>query len=436
MSDAALGTAGFVLALFLVACGVPVAIATGVIGAVGFWWLNGWVGLNFVLGSVPFEAIFPYSFSVIPLFILMGVVMAHAGLSRALFDALNAAVGRLTGGLALASIGACAFFGAICGSSLATAATMGRVAIPEMERRGYNAGFAAATVAAGGTLGVLIPPSIILVIYGLLTQTSIGALFIAALVPGLIATALYAVAVLVAVRANPSFAPRGKAAADDGEARPSVGLDMAVVALLFVIVIGGIFTGLFSPTESAAVGAIGALLLAAFRKALTVRTLGMIISETASMSGMIFLLIIGAALFNYFLETTGIPQALIRVIEASGLSASAVIVLILIFYLILGCFLDSMSMILLTVPFIGPLAVQFGFDMVWFGVIIVVVAEIGLITPPVGMNLFVVQAVAPSANQRAVLRGIVPFIAADLVRLVLLASFPALTLWLPGFLNH
>ncbi len=434
MSDAALGAGGFVLALFLVACGVPVAIATGAVGAVGFWWLNGWTGLNFVLGSVPFEAIFPYSFSVIPLFIMMGVVMAHAGLSRALFDALNAAVGRLNGGLALASIGACAFFGAICGSSLATAATMGRVAIPEMERRGYNAGFAAATVAAGGTLGVLIPPSIILVIYGLLTQTSIGALFIAALVPGVLATLLYAGAVMIAVRSNPRFAPRMKPG-EAADTQGGFGLDMVLVALLFVVVIGGIFTGLFSPTESAAVGAVGALLLAGFRKALSRRTLMTIISETASMSGMIFLLIIGAALFNYFLETTGIPQALISIIEASGLSAAAVIVLILIFYLILGCFLDSMSMILLTVPFLGPLAVQFGFDMVWFGIIIVVVAEIGLITPPVGMNLFVVQAVAPSASQKAVLRGIAPFIAADIIRLALLATFPILTLWLPGFLK-
>lgn len=430
MSDAFLGLVGFVAALGLIALGMPVAIAMGTVGVIGYWWLNGWMGAAYILGSSPFESIFPYSFSVIPLFVMMGVFASHAGLSRSLFNAINSFIGHRRGGLAVTTVGASAFFGAICGSSLATVATIGRVALPEMKRAGYDDSLSTSTVAAGGTLGVLIPPSVLLVIYGLLTQSSIGQLFIAALIPGLIGAALYALAIVVRVQLNPGLAPR--AARMDWSSRiRSLGQIWPVV-LLFATVIGGIYLGWFTPTEAAAVGAVGAFLLALASGRLNRRALRESVSETAALTGMIFFILIGAALFNSFLENTGLPQLLIGLIEASGLSPLAVMVLILAFYVILGCFMDSMSMILLTVPLLAPVALQLDYSLIWFGIVVVTVAEIGLITPPIGMNLFVVQAAARGVATSTVVRGILPFILADLLRLALLVAFPVLVLWLPG----
>ena len=430
MSSALLGFFGFVLALALIAFGFPVAIAMGIVGVGGFWLLNGWTGAAFVLGSSPFEAIFPYSLSVVPLFVMMGVFAARAGLSRSLFDMVNGFLGHIRGGLAVTAVGACALFGAICGSSLATVATMGRVAIPEMKRHGYDDTLSSASIAAAGTLGVLIPPSILLVIYGILTQTSIGQLFIGAIIPGILGTILYGVAIIIRVRLAPELAPPTPRAS--WAARfASLGRVWGVI-LLFALVIGGIYLGWFSPTEAAAVGAVGAFVLALLSGELDRPALWDAVRETAGLTGMIFFILIGASLFNYFLETTGLPSGLIRLIEESGLSPTAVLILIMLFYIVLGCFMDSMSMILLTVPFLAPVAQTLGYDMVWFGILIVTVAEIGLITPPIGMNLFVVQATMPGLTQRTVVRGIMPFILADFVRLILLAAIPALVLWLPS----
>jgi tripartite ATP-independent transporter DctM subunit len=343
---------------------------------------------------------------------------------------VNSFLGHVRGGLAVTAVGACAIFGAICGSSLATVATMGRVAIPEMNRRGYDGSLSSASIAAGGTLGVLIPPSILLVIFGILTQTSIGQLFIGAIIPGILGAILYGLAIIVRVKMNPDLAPPTP--------RATWGQRLAAVkriwgvALLFALVIGGIYVGWFSPTEAAAVGAVGAFVLALLSGELTRASIWEAMRETAALTGMIFFILIGASLFNYFLETTGLPSALIAGIEASGLSPTAVLILIMLFYIILGCFMDAMSMILLTVPFLAPVALSMGFDMVWFGILVVTVAEIGLITPPIGMNLFVVQATQPGLTQRMVVRGILPFIIADVVRLVILASIPALALWLPS----
>lgn len=430
MSSALLGFAGFVLALALIAFGFPVAVAMGVVGVGGFWLLNGWIGAGFILGSSPFEAIFPYSLSVVPLFVMMGVFAARAGLSRSLFDAVNGFLGHIRGGLAVTAVGACALFGAICGSSLATVATMGRVAMPEMKRHGYDDALSSASIAAGGTLGVLIPPSILLVIYGILTQTSIGQLFIGAIVPGILGAILYAVAIVIRVRMAPELAPPTPRA-DWATRIATLGRVWGVV-LLFALVIGGIYLGWFSPTEAAAVGAVGAFLLAVVSGELDRHALRGAVLETAELTGMIFFILIGASLFNYFLETTGLPSGLIGLIESSDLGPTEVLVLIMLFYVVLGCFMDSMSMILLTVPFLGPVALAMGYDMVWFGILIVTVAEIGLITPPIGMNLFVVQATQPGLTQRTVVRGILPFILADLVRLIILAAVPALALWLPS----
>lgn len=433
MSDGFLGLAGFVAALGLIALGMPVAIAMGIIGVLGYWWLNGWAGTAYILGSSPFESIFPYSFSVIPLFVMMGVFASHAGLSRSLFNAINSFVGHRRGGLAVTTVGACAFFGAICGSSLATVATIGRVALPEMKRAGYDDSLATATVAAGGTLGVLIPPSVLLVIYGLLTQSSIGQLFIAALIPGILGAVLYALAIVVRVRQRPDLAPSSPRTGWADRIR-YLGQIWPVV-VLFVTVIGGIYVGLFTPTEAAAVGAAGAFLLALSSGKLSARALRESVAETAALTGMIFFILIGAALFNFFLENTGLPQFLISQIEASGLSPLAVMVLILVFYLILGCFMDSMSMILLTVPLLAPVALQLDYSLIWFGIVVVTVAEIGLITPPIGMNLFVVQAATRGVSSGTVVRGILPFIVADVLRLVLLLAFPVLVLWLPGAMS-
>ncbi|QFU16100.1 TRAP transporter large permease [Microvirga thermotolerans] len=430
MNSALIGFLGFVVALALIAFGFPVAVAMAVVGVAGFWLLNGWTGAAFILGSSPFEAVFPYSLSVIPLFVMMGVFAARAGLSRSLFNVVNGFFGHIRGGLAVTAVGACALFGAICGSSLATVATMGRVAIPEMKRHGYSNSLSSAAIAAGGTLGVLIPPSILLVIYGILTQTSIGQLFIGAIIPGIVGTILYCIAIVVQVKLSPELAPPTPRA--DWATRFSTLGRVWGVVLLFGLVIGGIYFGLFSPTEAAAVGAVGAFVLAVLSGELDRAALRDAVRETASLTGMIFFILIGASLFNYFLETTGLPSGLIGLIQSSGLSPTAVLVLILVFYVVLGCFMDSMSMILLTVPFLAPVAQTLGYDMVWFGILIVTVAEIGLITPPVGMNLFVVQATMPGLTQRTVVSGILPFILADFVRLVILVSVPALTLWLPS----
>ncbi len=429
MTPSLLGALGFLGVLVLIAFGMPVAVAMGIVGAAGFWWMNGFAGLTFVLGSSPFEAVFPYSLSVVPLFVMMGVFASRAGLSRSLFEMVTSFLGHLRGGLAVTSVGACALFGAICGSSLATVATMGRVAIPEMRARGYSDSLSAASIAAGGTLGVLIPPSILLVIYGILTQTSIGQLFIAAIVPGILGTVLYGLAIVAKVTISPDLAPRTERLS--WKKRLTALRKVWNVLALFLLVIGGIYLGWFSPTEAAAVGAVGAFLLALISGAMDRETFWDAAKETAALTGMIFFILIGASLFNYFLETTGLPNALIDLIKASGLSATAVLFLILLFYIVLGCFMDSMSMILLTVPFIAPVAQQMGFDPVWFGIIVVTVAEIGLITPPIGMNLFVVQTTAPNLSQRLVIAGILPFILADVVRLILLVSFPLLVLWLP-----
>ncbi len=434
MTPPLLGLAGFALTLLLILLRVPVAVAMGLTGVAGFALLNGWFGAAFILGSAPFESVFPYGLSVVPLFVAMGVFAARAGLSQALYGAVNAFVGHWRGGLAMATVGACAFFGAICGSSLATAATMGQVALPEMRRHGYDDRLASAAIAAGGTLGVLIPPSILLVLYGLLTETSIGALFVGALIPGLVSTALYMAAVWVQTRRHPELGPAGPRFtwAQRGRAL----LRVWEVALLFALVIGGIYFGLFSPTEAAAVGAGGAVLFALLGRGGEGRggrreLLGAAL-ETARTTGMIFLILIGAGLFNYFIETSNLPQLLVGWVEGSGLPVFAVLLLVLLFYLVLGCFMDALSMILLTIPFIFPLVQALGVDPVWFGILVVTVAEIGLITPPVGMNLFVIQGVVAGLRQETIVRGILPFLLADLVRLALLLAIPSLVLFLPG----
>ncbi|MEM8836604.1 MAG: TRAP transporter large permease [Pseudomonadota bacterium] len=427
------GFAGFGIALILAMCRVPVAIAMASVGIVGAILLGDWFSASYVIASLPFEAIFPYGLSVVPLFIFMGVFAGHSGLSENLFRGLVAFVGHRPGGLASATIGACAVFGAISGSSLATCATMGKIALPEMERLNYRRKLAGAVVAAGGTLGVLIPPSILLVIYALMTEESIGALFAGALIPGLLAAGLYIVTIRIIVARNPDAAPPTPLVAWPERMRALAGMWDAL--LLIFVVIGGIYAGFFSPTEAAAVGAGGALLIAFARRRLNAKTLRAGMLETASMTGMIFMILIGAALFNFFLEQSKLTETLLDWITASNLPPALVILALLAFYIVLGCFMDALSIILLTVVPAHALVTGLGYDPIWFGVLMVSVVEIGLITPPIGMNLFVIKGVAPRISLSDVSRGVLPFICADIVRLGLLLAIPGLILWLPGVLG-
>ncbi|WP_372502225.1 TRAP transporter large permease [Tistrella mobilis] len=433
--DLTIGVLGFVAVLVLGILRVPVAVAMAVVGLAGGAALGGLDGILYLSGTLPYDAVSPYGLSVVPLFVMMGVFAGRAGLSRALYDVADLLVGRFRGGLAMATIGASAGFGAICGSSLATCATIGKVALPEMRRHGYPDDLAAGAVAAGGTLGVLIPPSVIIVLYALITEQSIGALFAAALIPGLIATLYYMIAARISARRLPRRRERG---GETGERRRGGGLRLLAIAdivVLFGLVIGGIYAGLFSPTEAAAIGAGGAALLAWVRGGLKGGELRGAMVETALTSGMIFLILIGAALFNYFVETSGLPQALVGAIAAAGLGQLEVILLLVAFYLVLGCFMDSMSMVLLTVPAVFPLIQASGIDPIWFGILLVTVVELGLITPPIGMNLFVLKGIDARLDLGVVIRGVLPFIGADVVRVVTLIALPQVVLFLPHLLG-
>jgi len=423
------GIYGFLAVIALIALRVPVAVAMGVVGAVGYGVVFGWDTLGFVLGRAPFEAVFPAGLTVVPLFIMMGVFAAYGGLSKALYDLVRAALGHWRGGLAMATVGACAVFGAVCGSAIATAATMGRVAMPEMRRMGYDDRLASASVAAGGTLGVMIPPSILFVIYGLMTEQSIGKLFAAGVLPGLLGMALYMLAIRwwTGRRAElgPSM-PRAGAAE-----RLSALVAVWPVVLLFGVVLGGMYAGFFSPTEAAGVGAFGAVLLSFLHGGMRLKGFVHAVGETAITTGMIFMILIGAGIFNYFISATGLTDEMIRAVETSGLSPWTVMALLMLMYFLLGALMDELAMMLLTVGPVFKLIVALGFDPIWFGVMFVTVCEVGMILPPVGINLFVLQSVS-GIPLLTIVRGIGPFVAADAVRLFLIAAIPALATWLPS----
>jgi len=434
MSPPIIGAIGVVSLLVLIGLRVPVAIAMGIVGIVGGVAINGWTSLGFVLGSQPFVTVVPYSLSVIPLFVMMGAFAARAGLSASLYQALHALIGHWRGGLASATVGACALFGAVCGSSLATAATMARVAIPEMRALGYDDRLSAGVVAAGGTLGILIPPSIIMVIYAIMTEQSIGRMFLAGMVPGILAAVLYVVAVFIVVTLKPAMAPR--APRSSGAAKLAAIGQLAPVAFLFGAVMGSIYLNIASPTEAAAVGAFGAVVLAAARRKLTWEVVRESLVETAQTTAVIFLILVGTSVLQFFIETSTLPTLLLELINRFNLPPFGVILIILLVYIILGCFLDSLSMMLITLPIFFPLIIKLGYDPIWFGVLVTSVVEIGLITPPVGMNLFIIASVTEKLKFEVAARGVLPFLAADCVRLLLLASIPSLTLFLPQLLMN
>ncbi|NLD55080.1 MAG: TRAP transporter large permease [Burkholderiaceae bacterium] len=429
MSLPLMGAAGFVLVVLLVMLRLPVAIAMGCVGYVGLTLTAGPDTSGFMLGRTTFEAVFPYSLSIVPLFIMMGVFAGHAGLSQSLYNFVATLVGHFRGGLAMATIGGCAIFGAVSGSGIATTATMGRVALPEMRRHGYADSLACATIAAGGTLGVMIPPSILFVVYGLATEQSIGRLFLSGVLPGILGMLLYAGAVAFSVRRGSNAGPAGPRHAWTERLRGLA--DIWQIVVLFGLVLGGMYFGWFSPTEAAAVGAAGAIVLALLSGRLDRKVIHDGVAETALTSGMIFMILIGAGIFNAFIESTGMTDELIALVNALELNRWWVMAVLMLTYIVLGALMDELSMILLTVGPVFQLITALQFDPIWFGVMLVTVCEIGMILPPVGINLFVIQGIA-RVPLMVVIRGIAPFAAMDIFRLFLLCVFPWLATWLPS----
>jgi tripartite ATP-independent transporter DctM subunit len=374
-----------------------------------------------------------YTLSVVPLFILMGNFVTRAGMSQELFRAAYAFVGHLRGGLAMATICACAGFGAICGSSIATAATMAKVAYPSMKELGYSDRLSTGAIASGGTLGILIPPSTLMVIYGVMTETNIGKLFAAGILPGILATFLLCLAVQWTVFKDPDSGPRGKKSSWGERLRAIEGV--WGVALLFILVMGGIYGGVFTATEGAGIGAFGALCFALARRALSWRTFLDALIESGRTTAMLFAILTGALMFAEFVNYTTMPDDLKNLITTLNLSPIMVVVAICMIYVLLGTAMEELSMILLTVPVFFPLIMHLGFDPIWFGILIVVVVEIGLISPPVGMNLFVLNALLPQVPTQTLFRGVLPFVVADVIRLGILVAFPIISLWLPSMMR-
>lgn len=438
MSNIEIGIWSFPVLLALIFARVPIGLAMFMAGFGGLWVVMGTPSMALArLKTEAYTTFSNYSLSIVPMFLLMGYFATLGGMSQALFKAAEGFLGHRRGGVAMAAVGACAGFGAICGSSLATAATMGRVALPELRRYGYSGGFATATLAAGGTLGILIPPSVVLVIYAILTEQNIAHLFLAAFIPGIMAAIGYMIAISVYVRVNP----------DSAGVRPPVpwgerlrGLfDVWPVLLVFLAVVGGIYGGIFTPTEGAAVGALGTGAIALANGGLTFRTLIESFTATGKSTAMIFFIVLGAGFYNGFLALTQVPQELSRIVVEQGFSPWVVLLIILALYLIFGCVMDSLSMILLTVPIFFPVVSALDFGMspthaaIWFGILVLIVVEVGLITPPVGMNLFIINSMDRGTPMVRTYRAVLYFVGSDIVRVAILVAFPAITLFLiPG----
>jgi len=412
---------------------LPISLAMGLVGFVGLWLMRGLHPSIASVTAVIYDSGFQYTLSVIPLFILMGNFITRAGMSQELFAAAYAWLGHWRGGLAMSSVIASAGFGSVCGSSVATAATMAKVCYPPMKKFGYSDALATGSIAAGGTLGILIPPSTLMVIYGIMTETSIGALFAAGMLPGLLATLLLLVAVRYVTWRDPSAGPPGERS--DWRARWRALRGIWGVTSLFVLSVGGIYFGWFTATEGAGIGAFGAFIFALARRSLTWRGLLTILTESTRTTAMLFVILIGAQIFANFIGFTSMPGDLKNFVSQYQVHPMWVMVGICVIYLILGTAMEELSMILLTVPVFFPLVVGMGFDPVWFGIIIVVVVEIGLISPPVGMNMFVLRTLIPGVPLGTIFRGVMPFVAADVVRLGILVAFPWISLWLPKLLK-
>ena len=451
MADALLtGLTGLVILILLIAIRMPIAYAMILVGGVGVTLLNGSAIFMSQLKTLAYGQFSIFDLSVVPMFVLMGALATRAGLSQDMFRAANAWLGWLRGGTAMAAIAACAIFGAVCGSSLATASTMGKVALPELKRYNYQGSLATGTLAAGGVLGILIPPSVVLIIYAIIVEANIVTMFMAALIPGIMAVLLFLLTIATYVLVWPNAGPRGGSSDRDEFIAATIGV--IPVLVIFLLVIGGIYAGFYNPTPAAAVGVFLVWLFATVRGRLGWEGMKDSLFETARTTGMIYLILLGAEMLKIFMSRAGVPQVTAEWMVNSGFEPMTVLILLLFALIVLGCLMDSLSMILLVIPFFWPVLMELnggiyqgaegaGFGMstedlkVWFGILALIVVELGLITPPVGMNVFVISALAEDTPMSETFKGVVPFFLAELIRVAILVAFPAITLWLPRFLS-
>jgi len=433
MAPSLVGIIGIVVLVILIFIRMPVAFAMALVGVVGFGFLVSFdAAMNMAVRDL-FDVFGSYGLTVIPLFILMGQVAFHAGISRRLFDVAYKFMGNLPGGLAIATVGACAGFAAICGSTNATAATMAAVTIPEMKRYGYGDSLSTGVVAAGGSLGILVPPSVIFIIYGIMTEQSIGKLFMAGILPGLLLVGLFIITIVVWVKIKPELAPRGGRISLGDKMKSLSGL--AETIALFILVMGGLFLGLFTPTEAGAVGAAGTLVIAVLRRTISFKGFLKSLFETTRISCMILFIVAGATIFGHFLAVTMIPFTVATWVTSMNLPSFAVMGLIVLVYMAGGCFMDALALITLTVPIFYPVISGMGFDPIWFGVIIVLVTQIGVITSPVGVNVYVVGGIAKDVPLQVIFRGALPMLAALIAATFILIPFPDIALFLPGLMK-
>jgi C4-dicarboxylate transporter DctM subunit len=430
VSPDAVAVLGFVVLFALMLLRVPVGMAMGLVGVTGYAYLSGGAPALKLVGQTSMRTVTSYQFGVIPMFLLMGAFVSHSGISRELFRAANTFVGHRRGGLGLATIVSCGGFAAISGSSVATAATFSAVAYPEMRRYGYPQSFATGVIAAGGTLGAMLPPSTVLAVYALITQQDVGKLFQAGILPGLLAMTMYMLTIAVIVRVRPNFLPT--VPKTSWEQKLASLKDVWAPVTLFLLVIGGLYGGVFTPTEAGGMGASGAFILGVLRGRLDGKAIRASLLQATRTAAAVFTVLIGALLFGYFLTITQVPQKVTEFLTGLGVGPYGVLALIMLMYLVLGCLMDALAMIILTVPIIFPVVTALGFDPIWFGVIIVMTVELGLIHPPVGMNVFVIKSVVHDVTFSSIFKGVLPFIATDILRLIILIAFPIIALWLPN----
>ncbi|MGH6925380.1 MAG: TRAP transporter large permease [Propylenella sp.] len=435
----AIGTAGLAAMLLLIVVRVPIAYSMLLVGVAGTSLLSGPRVVLFQLKDLAYSTFSNYDLSVLPMFVLMGALASRSGLSRDLFRAGNAWLGRFRGGVAMATVAACGGFGAVCGSSLATASTMGTVALPQLRRLNYAPSLATGTLAAGGTLGILIPPSVVLIVYAIIIEANIVTLFMAALIPGLIAVLFFIVTIAIYVAFRPEAGPISEPISP--RERWEATLGVVPIFVIFGVVIGGIYAGLYNPTPAAAIGVFLVALHGYGMRRLSWSDSIDALLETTRTTAMIYLILLGAALLSIFMSRAGVPQSVAAILQDSGMSPIMVLVWVIIIYLILGCLMDSLSMIILATPFFWPVVVGLDFGLsvddlkIWYGIITLIVVELGLITPPVGLNVFIINSLAPDVPMRETFKGVIPFFASEIVRVTLLVAFPAITLALPHWLS-
>lgn len=433
MSPEVIGIIGIAILFFQFAMGIPIAFALGSVGFIGFSYLTSLNGGLKLLGMFPISTASSYTLSIIALFILMGEFVVHSGMGKEIYRAIRLWMGHLSGGLAMATIGGCTLFGCVTGSSVATVATIGRVSLPEMQRYKYDPSLATGSIAAGGGLGMLIPPSMVLVIYGVITTQSIGKLLIAGLLPGLLLAFTYMISIYFRVKLKPALAPP-TAEADFKEKLSGLKAIWGII-LLFILIVGGIYFGIFTPTEAAGIGAFGTFLFALIRRRLSWQNFMASLIQSIRTTAMILIIMIGASLFGSFLTVSNIPVFLVELIAGFDLPRYVILAILLVGYLVLGCFMEALSMMLITVPIIFPLIIDLGFDPVWFGIIILLGQEMAMITPPLGLNVFVMAGVAKDVPMYTIFRGITPFLFCLLICFIILVAFPQIVLFFPNMMR-